>query len=89
MGDFYNPPQDVVEGHVGRQIELSSDHIKALGQLTEGEHLYIGLDRGSFWAVGCVDDPREFEAASEAIPGAFEVRMFALPDEAHQRAIGS
>jgi hypothetical protein len=87
LGEFYNPPSDVVEGRVGRQVVLSRNHQEALGQLGLGDHLYIGLDRGNFWAVGCIDDPREFDAACQAIDQAADTRMYALPDEVHQRVV--
>ncbi len=88
MGVFYNPPSDVVEGKIGRELPVVRDHEQAMAALQDGEHLYIGLSRVAFWAVGCIDDPHEFAAADEAIDRAPEVKMFALPEAAHQHALG-
>lgn len=88
MGIFYNPPSDVIEGKVGRELPVIRDHTEALAYLQEGEHLYIGLSRIAFWAVGCIDEAGEFAAASKAIDNTPEVRMFALDEAAHNYALG-
>lgn len=69
MGTFYNPPSDVVDGKVGRQLTVPIDdsvvwdHGMLMARLVPGEHLFVCLDNGSWKACGLVDNPREFEAA--------------------------
>jgi hypothetical protein len=89
MGRYYNPPEDVTEGRIGRRLTMSDEHIAALGQLADGEHLYMGLDTGTFWVVGCVDHTRDFEFMGQGALGAAEVHLYALPEDAHQKTATS
>lgn len=71
MGRYYNPPMDLVEGRVGRQIPAGSGtgdipkrwaYYKA--KLIPGEHLYAVVRGGVGHVAQCVDDLVDFEHAT-------------------------
>lgn len=89
-GIYYNPPDDVLEGRVGRRLPplTKVDHKSAMRELGVGEHLYVMMDRLMYRLVGCVDDESEFMQFYEsyAIDQFRTFDLYALSEEEHQRS---
>ncbi len=90
MSNYYNPPEDVSEGRVGRKLasKFEGNYEQAMRALLPGEHLYAYCDRLVFQQVAYVEDRQRFEAFwQQDMEGHFVAMYFvALSAADHHRA---
>ncbi len=87
MGKYYNPPEDVVAGRVGRILDnLGDDYESYAAQLASDEYLYLSTYNEAFWVVVFIDSPAEFDRTYGCPEGKTGLAFYALPEAAHQQA---
>ena len=58
---YYNPVEDITNGHVAVKYLNTHNYDEAMRQLPNGYHLYALCDRLIFKQAACVDIKEEFE----------------------------
>ena len=88
MVAYYNPVEDITNGHVAVKYLNTHNYDEAMRQLPNGYHLYALCDRLIFKQAACVDIKEEFEEFFRQYKQGYLIsfQLIGLPEDAHKRS---